>query len=79
MGDTQHSSATQQFFCLFFFQLKLATHVEGYPHLNVQFCPGVSQHHSLGAVHSADSVETWRVHYIVNVISSARDQAELSI
>ena len=34
---------------------------------------------SLGSVHSADSIETWRVHYVANVTSSARTQAELSI
>ena len=36
-------------------------------------------HFSLGAVHSKNGFETWRVHYIVNVTSSARNQAESSI
>ena len=36
-------------------------------------------HFSLGAVHCTNGFETWRVHYMVDVTSSARNQAESSI
>ena len=59
-------------------KISFPTHPPKYRSSFVQGWDNTTQF-SLGAVHSENGFEIWRLHYIVNVTSSARNQAEWSI
>ena len=74
-----HFNGVVLFFFFFLFQLQLPC--SDLLSFYWQVCPGVSQHHTFQprSVHSANGIETRRVYYIVNVTSSAINQAESSM